>query len=122
MLYSCLINLGHYPKYWKQATGAILKKDKLNNIFYTTSTVQLFLIIVIQISQSQGKPLYKVFSILIKIVNFKKSTIRYTEFIYKLYTSAKVIKRSFSQDKSIQLVSINYLIAKSVIELNPKEQ
>ena len=27
-LYSCLIDLGHHPKCWKQATGAILKKDK----------------------------------------------------------------------------------------------
>ena len=27
-LYSRLINLGYHPKYWKQATGAILKKDK----------------------------------------------------------------------------------------------
>ena len=30
-LYSCLINLEYYPKCWKQATGAILKKDKKPN-------------------------------------------------------------------------------------------
>jgi hypothetical protein len=100
---------------------AVLKRDELNDIFCTTSTVWSFLVMVAQVSWSQGKPSYEVFGTPIKAVNFKESTVRYTEFIHKLYTGAKVAERGFGQGEGTWLVSMNHLTAKGAVELNPEE-